>query len=225
MNRGQIRDEARVLLAETTKSASFFEDADLNYFINEAVHDICMAGLVYEKTETLAVTVGTISYAVGSDHIKTSLVIDPNSKTLTPINPSDLGRYYASSDVTNVTPMYWYNWGVNIYLYPACAGTGAGNYTHYYYAYDSDLAADSNSPAFPTRWHKYLVLFTCYRALMKARQFNDAVGFALEYTKAIGVAVDRYVTRFPEEYRVSGILPKLTSQGVAPVLPTGPIAR
>ncbi|MEM2124994.1 MAG: hypothetical protein QXQ53_01190 [Candidatus Methanosuratincola sp.] len=211
MNRGQIREEARILLAEVTKSASYFEDSDLNHFINEGIHDICMTGLVYESVSTISVTSGVTAYSLPSDFIRANVVLDPNGNSLTPINPSDLGRYFKAADTTNVTPAYWYVWGNDIYLVPTCAGTGAGNYPLYYYALDSDLASDTSSPNFPTRYHKYLVLFVCYRALMKARQWNDAYGFALEYSKALNVTIDRYVARFPAEFRVSGILPPLTT--------------
>src|SRR5487761_2694787 len=97
-----IRSEVRVLLAEKTSSASFFVDTDLNFFINQAIHDICLAGLVFEKVANLTVVAGTASYSLETDHIRTAAVIDVNGKALTPINYADLGRGFTVSATNTV---------------------------------------------------------------------------------------------------------------------------
>ena len=209
MNRGEIRDEARILIAEVSKSAGFADDTDLNTFINQAITDICIVGLVYEKSETINVTQNTSAYSVASDWIQTRNVLDQNDVALTPVHPTDIGRYYQPSGSTTY-PYYWYNWGSYIYLKPTYTGTSSINYTHQYYALDTALTSDSSSPNLPSKYHRLLSVFCAYRYFMKVRAFNEAMMFLQDYTRALNTALDRYIARFPAPLRVTGVLKEAT---------------
>lgn len=213
--------EARVLLSEITASASFYTDADLFVFANEGLYDMCVEGLVFEKFNTLTVVAGTEAYTPQDDWVKTAAVFDASGNALRPINPTDQGRYYSPGG-TNLIPLYWYDWAGKIYLKPTALGTGAGAYPYLYYALDVTLVT-TFAPVIRAKFHRALIPFICARALMKARQFQDAAVFMADYARMLGLSVDRLVSRFPPAYAVSGIVPQITAKGATPV-PQNPLS-
>lgn len=208
--------EARTLLAEITASASFYTDADLTYFANQALYDACVFGLVFEKLGSLSLTTGVDYVAAPDDWVKTKDVFDHNGNALRPIHPADQGRYYALPVGADVVSLYWYDWGVNIYLKPTPVFLLTRTHAFYYYALDVALTG-SNAPNIPSKYHRALIPFMCYRALMKARQFQDAAAFAQEYARMTNTNVDRLIMKFPMAYAVSGVVPIITSGGATPV--------
>ena len=103
----EIRGEVRRYLAETSASASFFSDADINASINEGLKDMCIKADVYVKTHTITVATGQAAYNLpwfvlpreqklptGQDVLQLKTVLNHNNVALDPIPIEHIGRVY-----------------------------------------------------------------------------------------------------------------------------------
>ena len=70
---------------------------------------------------------------------------------------------------------------------PTTAGAGTGVYTLVYFAIDEGLYVDTAAPNFPLGKHHILCYFACYKAAIKAKNFDLAALFFNEYLAGLGL--------------------------------------
>lgn len=113
MNLAELRGEVRRYLAETSATASYFSDADINRSINEGLKDMCIKGDVYVKTHTITVVTGQAAYNLpwyvlpreqgGIPQLKS--VLNHNSVVLDPVPIESIGRVFTA---TAGLPLYYF---------------------------------------------------------------------------------------------------------------------
>lgn len=177
MTRGEIRTLIRKHLGETT--ASFWSDANLNTWIDDAGHDIAFETKSIRTTQTWTTQTDTQEYTLSTvltnpiAVIECSLNIGPSTSGETPVKTDQWVkmRYVTREELNAVTPGWrqaasgiasQYYWdreediiGFNVPLGGNAVGT---DFAECVYAKDyTELTLDSSSPALPTYLHEAMV--------------------------------------------------------------------
>lgn len=105
MNLSELRTEVRRYLAETSVSASYFSNDDINRSINEGLKDMCIKAGIYVKTHTITVVTGQAAYNLPwfvlpreqGDALQLKAVLNHDSVTLDPIPIEHIGRIYTGT--------------------------------------------------------------------------------------------------------------------------------
>ena len=104
MNLLELRTETQRILAEKSSTAAYQTPTDINKFINEGIKDICIKGLVYQRTKTLPVISSVASYTLPLDFIKVITLNNQNGVSLEPMSPDLTGRIY----IVAGKPLWYY---------------------------------------------------------------------------------------------------------------------
>lgn len=197
LNRSEIRNEIRRLLAESSISASYFSDADINAAINAGIKDICIVGRVYEKSATISVTTGDPTYDLASDFLEIKAVYDaaaPGGNLLDRIEPEHVNRLF----IVTGDPLYYYifnkggatDFEITFVDTPTTGGGGTGTYQYKYYALDADLTADTgagSTPAIPEEFHRSLAYYAAFQMALKGKDVGQASAFYAMYASSANI--------------------------------------
>lgn len=181
-----MRADVRAHLDEAT--ATFWTDAQLNTWINDALRDVARRTETLQATSTIAATVGTRSYSLAS--ISPSIVrihrveFDPGPGS-GPIYPMEARNFYELDQVWGSQqgqqrsyPDYWALWGfppnLSIYVFPV--PSQAGNLNIWYYRWPAVAASDTDVLDIAEGWWDLVTLFAETQALRKDAdpRFADA---------------------------------------------------
>jgi hypothetical protein len=223
-----MRTDVRAHLDEAT--ASFWTDAQINSFINDALRDIARRTETLQTITTVAVSAGTRNYTLNfsPNIIRVHRVeFDPGPGS-GPIYPLEARQFYELDHIwgvnqtqTRAYPDYWALFGfppsLQIYLYPV--PSQAGNLNVWYYRLPNVVSADTDVLDIPEGWWDLVTLFAEYQALRKDAdpRFADAKAI---YEEKLGQMIDmtrkwhdqagmittgrtwlpQWLTAFPEDY-------------------------
>lgn len=104
MNLSELRAETRRMLRETSATKSAFTDTDINKFINDGIKDMCLFGVVFQKTTTQVISTTVASYALPWDFIKMVSLQNGSGVDLDAISPADSGKRF----IVTGKPTYYY---------------------------------------------------------------------------------------------------------------------
>lgn len=182
MIRSTIRAKARRKLDEET--ATFWEDDDLNDFLDEAIRYYWLwmveADHPATKTETTHnIVAGTSTIALPSDWIASRLierVFDTFTYPVWWYERFEAPNYTAGASTTSVVgylPRVRFS-GTNLLLEPTPADNITGGIRHEYYYVPSDIADDSASPPSPlgNLYPEMLI----HRMVLLAKQKEEMIG-------------------------------------------------
>lgn len=170
MNLAELRGEVRRYLAETSPTASYFSNDDINRSINEGLKDMCIKADVFIKTHTITVVTGQAAYNLpwhvipreNNGTLQLKAVLNHNNVALDPIPIEHIGRvyigttghplYYFISQVA-ITPAVWVTLTAYV-VFPASgvitatyiSPTVANGYTYEVIAGGTGLAAEPTWP-------------------------------------------------------------------------------
>jgi hypothetical protein len=193
-----MRADVRAHLDEAT--ATFWTDAQLNSFINDALRDIARRTESLQALGTIATVAGTRSYTL---NFSPNLIrvhrceFDPGPGS-GPIYPLEARSFYELDQVwgsqqaqTRAYPDYFALYGfppnLQIYLYPV--PSQVGNLNVYYYRLPATAVNDTDVLDIPEGWWDLVTLFAEYQALRKDAdpRFTDAKAI---YEEKVGQMVD-----------------------------------
>jgi len=97
MNRLEIKNEARRVMAEKSTTASYADEEDLEKWINLGMKDMCSKGKVYERTVTATISDGVADYTLPWDFIDMSVILTNNKIPLDKITPDLRSRIFIIS--------------------------------------------------------------------------------------------------------------------------------
>jgi hypothetical protein len=196
MTRLEIRDQARLILAEKVASMSYATDIDLNTFIDDGIIDICMKAKVFQiRDYPVGVSDGVASYPLADDFIEMVSVQNANGIPLDVITPAQIGRVYLIPGL----PIYYYIFGPSlsglIYLSqsitlvdtPTTVGGGTGYYKLDYIALAGPLLDDTAEPTFAVKYHINLAIYAAHRVALKAKNSQLSIGLLAEYAANLGL--------------------------------------
>lgn len=104
MNLLELRTEIRRILAETSVTASYFSDTDINKFINEGIKHMCIEGGVYDLTKTTLILTGIAAYTLPLNFLTAKSLLNPYGVPLDLIQPNEIGGRY----IITGKPLYFY---------------------------------------------------------------------------------------------------------------------
>ena len=115
MNLSEMRNETRRLLSETSATASYFSDADINAQLNEGLKDMCQRGGVLTKNYSFTAVTTVAAYTMQWDFIKPITVLNTAGVPLDAIPASTVGRVFTKTGYplfyyfthSNFTPATW----------------------------------------------------------------------------------------------------------------------
>jgi hypothetical protein len=94
MNLLEIRTDSRRLLAEKNILLSYYDDPDMNKFINAGVKHMCIEAGVYEKTISVSVSHNVSDYFLPLDFLAMKVVMNHKGTQLDPLAPQQVGGVY-----------------------------------------------------------------------------------------------------------------------------------
>src|SRR5271157_1675961 len=95
MNRLELRNEVRRRIAESSSTASYSSDDDINAYLNEGNRDMCIKGKVYEKTLSTDVVDSFATYSLPLDCLGMLRgILNPLGGSLEGVEPGGLGRIF-----------------------------------------------------------------------------------------------------------------------------------
>ena len=168
MIRSEIRDRARKRLGETT--ASFWTDAELNSWIDEAGDDIAFKTKSIRTNGTLTTVTDQQEYGLASNFSTLISIIDveyyQDGTTWVKIPAtsreelSKLHRGWQSADSGTPQKYYWDREEDIIGFYPTPDSSNDGAYATVYYARTyTPMGADSATPTLPSFLHMAMVYY------------------------------------------------------------------
>jgi uncharacterized protein DUF6682 len=221
---GQMRNDLRAHVDEA--SATFWSDAQLNTWINDALRDVARRTETLQKLTTLAVVAGTRNYTMPTDLIRCHrMEFDPGTGTIYPLEARqfyELDQIWGTNQqMTRAYPDYYAFYGfpptLQVYLYPV--PSQSGNLNVFYYRLPAVASSDSDVLDIPEGWWDLISLFGEYMALRKdadprfadAKQiYEEKVGQMIDMTRkwhdqAGMITTGRswlpsWLTSFPEDY-------------------------
>lgn len=191
-NASVIITNARTYLNEGT--AVFWSDAELLVWVNEGTMDIVARTHCLDGSETEALIVDTLSYALSDPYLLIYAVIyDKGSGDETGLirgNLQSIGHVKPGGGV----PIYWCQSGDNVIVYPKpnAANSGAGKDIDVYTITRPTAVAADAAVLVPACFDKALTLYLVAQAFAKDGQFNKA-GMMMQLYQG---ELDRYRTDF-----------------------------
>lgn len=158
-----IRASVRAILREAT--ASFWTDAMLNAYINEAVSTIAIQGGCIRETKSLSTTPN--ERLISFDGYK-CLAVEYNEIALIKITPLQSGH----TQQDGIMPQYWYEFGDYIGIEPIPADTYS--LTAYVVESPATLSGDSDTPEIPYALCGLITYYAAAMALYQDRKINAA---------------------------------------------------
>ncbi|HBJ75677.1 MAG TPA: hypothetical protein DDY86_09310 [Syntrophaceae bacterium] len=185
-----IISKARYYLDET--AASFWADAELLSWVNDGTLDIVARTKCLEGTESVTLTPGTIEYAITSNYIDVGTVVLETAdgrKGLLRKNPQSIGHV---EDIGE--PLYWYDWGGKLGVYPTLETGTTGTAIIYYVSRPATVTA-AQVVYVPAIYDRALTLYVAAQALLKPGLYAKSGRLMSEYLAEI----DRYRSDFVEK--------------------------
>ena len=160
-----IIDNARSLAADTESDVS--STAEMLVWLNDGMIDIVTRTHCLEATESINLATSTLEYTITSTYVTVKAVIyvdaSGNRWALKKGSPSSVGQNTAAD-----APMYWYDWGGKIGVYPTITRT-TETITVYYVTRPTAIAS-SGSVTTPALYDTALTYYIAAHALLKDRQ-------------------------------------------------------
>lgn len=217
MNRGELRDRCRKRLDDAAQP-HLWNEADLDYMINEAYRQTFLRGRLLTVTNTFAITLGTDYYspALSILYVEALYLASDANTPLNQISMKRLEREYGSVDAGSGTP-YWYaldvrtgsNYihGIRLFPNPDANDTGSLRYI----AYPGDMDDDADTPEIPVIHHDGLIDGVCMQAYLDQDSESANPQVAAMYEA-------RFTQRFGELLSASVIHDRQT-EGLLEVVP------
>jgi hypothetical protein len=181
---------ARVYLSEPTEIR--WDDDDLLQFLNDGMVDIAAKTKGYQASELISLGADTIEYTPTADYLEiVAVVCNPASGSswgLIKSNISSLGRATEAA-----TPVYWYEFGGKIGVFPAYSAVTTEAVTVYYTVLPEAITS-SGTVATPAYLDKALVYYIVAQALLLDQRVQEANNYLNLYMAEL----DRYRQDFVE---------------------------
>ena len=163
---------ARQYLNEPT--ATFWTDAEMLVWLNNGMVDIVNRSHCFETTEDINLVADQVEYSITETYVVVKAVqyVDSDSaeRGLLPGKPSDVGV------IENVSqPVYWYDWGGKIGIYPVLSSVTTEKVTLYLVERPVAIAAGV-AVTTPAIYDTALTLYIVAQAWAKDRQMNKHAG-------------------------------------------------
>lgn len=174
-----LRTDIRSHLDELT--ATFWEDAELNRWANEALRDVARRTEVLQKDRSYTIVADQIAYPFPEDMIRIYRVEYRQSDSY--IKPLEYKSFqelddiwYTSREVTGALPYFYSLWGYpggaenGIYIYPIPSDTIADGLRAFYYGLPRTMIKDEDPAEIPAGWQDLVPLYAEYVARRKEAQ-------------------------------------------------------
>jgi len=166
LTKANIHTEIRTLFNEA--AAGFFDNTDVNNWIDQAAIDISSKALCCEDgSQELTLVEGILEYARPTGIIKVISCRFEN-KGLYRIEPKQIGHL---GSTTSGPPQFFYEFAKKIGIYPVCDAASATKKVGVLGAKEVDSIVDAT---FPDEYQPYAILYGLYRGLLKDKMYANA---------------------------------------------------
>lgn len=194
----EIIDDTEALLSET--SGDMWAPADLLQYLNDGMMDIVSRTHCMQAVENISGVTSQTAYTMTNDFIKivaACYAVSGATKGLTKGNMWSVGNVEDSGQ-----PVYWYEWGGSIYVYPT-PDDALGTIVVYYVENPGIILSGTTVPT-PHVYDKALTLYIVAQAYLedgKPQMFNYIMKLYYE-------ELDRYRTDFTQPPKETDVIIK-----------------
>jgi hypothetical protein len=169
-----MRTKVRRRLDEVT--ARFWNDTDLNDWINEAAREVARRAEVLQDTKFIDAVGGQQQYPMPTDVYRVHRVeFARSASSVQPLEYRDFNNMdsvWWSSQRTTPGDPYWFTmWGfpptLSLIVYPTPSTSIAQGFKVFYYRMPATVAADSDTVEVPAGWDDVVLDYCEYSALRK----------------------------------------------------------
>lgn len=179
-------------------SSTFFTDATIKRWLNEAQRYVVRRTKIIERTGQADTVPGVSLYALEKD-FWTLHFVKFNDDTLRPITINELEKRTSVKG----TPSHYAVWGDGLHLYPA--PSYVGTLTILYYAWPVEMENGTDEPEIPEAFHGLLPTFAAYRAKIADQQPAEANAFFVEFQQGLEELIAAYTDRQDQVSRVRDV--------------------
>lgn len=158
------------------ESGAQVTDADIISWINSGMQEINRQNKILKDIATAPTVIGTTAYSFPTPKILEITTLQYNGRPLDPMSFNEFQEYVAVKDPNSIqtgTPVYWYEWGANINLYPV--PDTIGTLTLYYVKYPADITTNADILTIPDNYFDALLAYCLQQAY---EQDDDWTGSA-----------------------------------------------
>jgi hypothetical protein len=167
MNLGNIKLAVQRQFGD--ESGAQITQSDITRWAHDAQVDIVRKTEVLQVHSETDVIKDDGSYDIPTDFIRIRRVTY-NDKKLERIELEEVDALDKSRDkASSSTPLYYYMWGRQLWLYPKPSSAGQSNLDIYYLKMPTELVADQDVPEIPVHMHEDIVRY----CLARAKELNE----------------------------------------------------
>lgn len=176
-----IVTNARAYLNEAT--ASFWSDAELLVWVNNAIIDVVTRSRCIETTENVTLVAAQAEYAITASYIGITGAFYNDGTTIKGLQRraiKDIG-----TEEYSTVPIYWYEWNGKIGIYPVATAATAGKIVTVYLISRPTAVIASGTIPTPACYDRLLTIFVAAQGYKKDSQFDKATALMAEYIESI----------------------------------------
>ena len=158
------------------ESGAQVTDADIISWINSGQQEINRQSRILKDVATTPTVIGTASYSFPTPRVVDIEILQYNGRPLGHMSFNEFQEYVAINDPSQTytgTPLYWYEYGANISLYPV--PDAVGTLTLYYVKYPDDVDSAGDTLTIPDNYFDVLLQYCLQQAY---EQDDDWTGSA-----------------------------------------------
>lgn len=174
------------------ESGAQVTDPDIIAWINAGQQEINLRNRIIKGTATLPTVIGTRVYTFPAVSIMEIMTLFYNGKPIDPVAYQEAQTYIVKNDPTFTltgTPVFWYEWGPNLNLYPT--PDAVGTLSMDYVGYPTDVTTGADTLAVPDSYFNSLLEYCLKQAY---EQDDDWTGSSIK-----GDALDKSLGNLAED--------------------------
>jgi hypothetical protein len=157
------------------ESGAQVTDNDIISWINSGQQEINRQNRIIKDKATTPTVIGTRDYTFPTPRILQIELLQYNGRPLDYMKFNEAQEYVAYHDPLNTqtgTPIYWWEWGGSLELYPT--PDAVGTLTLYYVKYPDDVAINSDLLTIPDSYFDALVQYCMQQAYEQDDDFTGS---------------------------------------------------
>lgn len=189
------------------ESGAQVTDTDIISWINSGLQQINREQRILKDIATTPTVIGTTTYTFPTPRVLQIEMLQYNGRPLDSMTFNEFQEYIAVHDPNNIqtgTPLYWYEWGPNVNLYPK--PDAVGTLTLYYVKYPDEIDSGSDTLTLPDNYYDALLQYCLQQAYEQDDDWTGSAQKQAQFKESLAVLTEDSQRTMRQYYPVITVL-------------------